>query len=158
MIPLLWIAEVFSQRYVSLFIFSVMILSDLLDGALARMYYGTDTRGAIVDLVADFMVILFVFAYLLARGEMSFYPLVAAIASCSAYSLFSRFSGRIVYGRIGKFSGTVCYAGIASYLAARLVSMDVATIVAIGIDIFIPLFLVIGLVETMMRVVRTKNG
>jgi phosphatidylglycerophosphate synthase len=157
LIPLLWIAEVFSQRYVSLFLFSAMILSDLLDGVVARMYYETDPRGSIVDLVADFIVVIFIFAYLFASGEMSLYPLVTAIVSCSAYSLCSRVKTRIVYGRIGKFSGTICYAGIASYFAARLISMDAATIVALYIGIFIPCFLAVGLIETVMQAMKLQK-
>ncbi len=106
---ILWLLliEVFN---ISLYLFIVAALTDLLDGALARKL-GTDSRtGAYIDVSADFIL---VFLTSLGLIIIKVFPVWLLILEGLMFGQFILTSGRIVvYDPLGKHYGTLLMAAI----------------------------------------------
>jgi phosphatidylglycerophosphate synthase len=157
LIPLLCFSETSSMRILSLSVFSLMILTDILDGTIARMYPRAGATGAVYDLVADFIVIIFIYTLLFVRGEMNPFPLVLTIVSSTCYSLYSFLYGKIVFGRLGKYAGVICYGGIAVFFFTRIGLCGYSENSALIVSFAVSIYLGMTTVETIVRMTACKR-
>ena len=87
----------------------VIVLSDVIDGPIARRTGTAGPRGAVVDVACDVFVIL---AAMLAAGATDPLCLVAAaamVANLLSWVLCNLTACRAGYTRIGRYNGAACY-------------------------------------------------
>ncbi len=91
------------------------VLTDLLDGWLARRLDACSPRGALFDATADFVLLWSAFAVWVWRGA---YPtwFLLLLALLFGQFLLSARRGRLVYDPVGKYYGTALYAALGALL------------------------------------------
>ena len=91
---------------------AMIILTDLLDGAVARRLGTASRRGAVIDAACDSIVAV-VGCVAIAQHDPRYYALLGSIgASLSSWTGHSILCGRLVYSPIGKCNGGACFAAI----------------------------------------------
>lgn len=93
---------------------AVIVISDLVDGRLARKLGTAGSRGALIDAGCDAIVVLTA-ACVLGVGDPRYLWIAALMAmafvSYGAYSLVIR---TFAYTRLGRYDGALCYALVAA--------------------------------------------
>jgi phosphatidylglycerophosphate synthase len=117
----------------------VAIVTDLLDGYLARRMKVASSCGAYWDVTADFLFVLAAFAAFVRHGFYPFWILLLMGAMFVQFLLTSR-QGRPVYDPVGKYYGTFLFISIGITLVfpsgivfrVILVSLLGLTLVSLG--------------------------
>lgn len=91
----------------ALILILIAVLSDLLDGYLARKLKATTPQGAYLDVGADFILLLACFGAFAQNGLYGWLPAVMVLMFAQ-FVLTSR-GGRLVYDPVGKYYGAVLY-------------------------------------------------
>ncbi len=87
----------------------VIAASDLLDGFIARRLATAGSKGALIDVACDFVVITAATAAL-GWAEGRYFVLVGLIvAAFLSWAVYNRKAGRLAYTRLGKYNGFLCY-------------------------------------------------
>jgi phosphatidylglycerophosphate synthase len=109
--------EVAARNFtVALALLAFAVVTDVLDGALARRLKASSARGAYLDAVADFAVLLSAFVALVGIGVCPPWLPAVIVAMFAQFVLTSR-RGGLVYDPVGKHSGSLLYAVAALTLA-----------------------------------------
>jgi phosphatidylglycerophosphate synthase len=93
----------------ALVVVTLIVLSDVIDGPIARRTGTAGPRGALIDVVCDILVIL---AAMIAAGTTDPLCLVAAAAMVTnllSWAVCNLTSGGLGYTRIGRYNGAACY-------------------------------------------------
>ena len=135
--PVLYL-QLVSGGYLAFPIFLLAILSDLLDGKMARRFKGSSMRGTALDASADFLIIVTGFSYFVSVGLVSpvlpvvmdicFLQYVATLKS-HVNNPLGRYVGSILYGLLtllillpSPLVGIVVTVSGVSYIIAALFS------------------------------------
>ncbi len=91
--------------FYSLLVFLLAILTDFLDGYLARKMNVNSNKGAYIDVTADF---IFISTCFLGMGIKGWYPLLLPLLLLVMFSLFIMSSTleKLIYDPAGKFFGS----------------------------------------------------
>jgi phosphatidylglycerophosphate synthase len=101
----LWLRE---MRPAAIGLYGLVVLSDALDGWLARRYDAVTRFGAFFDAITDIAVILFLLALLSWNGVVPVWvPIAPAVVACLFLATSSRAAPR--YDPIGKYYGAILY-------------------------------------------------
>jgi phosphatidylglycerophosphate synthase len=91
-------------------IMAVIVLTDLIDGPIARRLSTAGPRGQILDAACD-AVVLIAAAGVLGVKDARFLCLAGLMAVCFAsWGAYSARIGRMAYTRLGRYDGAACYA------------------------------------------------
>jgi CDP-diacylglycerol--glycerol-3-phosphate 3-phosphatidyltransferase/cardiolipin synthase len=104
--------------------------TDVADGYLARRLGAVSSRGAYLDVTADFLVVLAGFAGFAARGVYPWWLPWIIVLMFAQFIVTSR-AGRPVYDPVGKYYGALLFLGIG--LTALLEDAAVHELVLAGI-------------------------
>ena len=104
-IAILWIQE---HTALALTAYSLAVLSDFVDGRLARWFHVASAQGAFLDVIADIICIVSMLLLLGLRGVIPLWLFLAPLAAAAAFFLTSgRTSPR--YDPIGKYYGGILF-------------------------------------------------
>lgn len=132
----------------------VAILTDLLDGHLARRYGQTSQLGAVVDPLMDRFFVVFALAVLISEDTINYYELAALLCRDAAIVLF----GLYLIGR-GSFS-QVCYHALWCGKVTTSCQFVVLMAVCLGYDVpaaVFSLFVALGLFTLVELCVTTPE-
>lgn len=101
---------------ICLIIFTVIVFSDLLDGAVARKFKVESRRGAYFDAATDFIFITGAFSVFVLSNYYSSWMLFLIGASFVQFVLSSHYTKKL-YDPLGKYLGSALYLGIGLTLA-----------------------------------------
>jgi phosphatidylglycerophosphate synthase len=87
---------------------SAAMLSDLLDGWLARRWGVCTPRGAYFDATVDFALVFAAFAVLVLRGLYPAWLLLVVLLMFAQFIVTAR-GGQLVYDPVGKYYGSALY-------------------------------------------------
>jgi len=93
----------------------IAVLSDVLDGWLARRWGVCSPGGALFDATADFVLLWSAFAVWVWRGAYPVWFLLMLGLFFGQFLLSAR-RGRLVYDPVGKYYGTALYAALGALL------------------------------------------
>ncbi len=92
------------QVLLSILIFIIAVGSDALDGYLARKLKAVSSWGGYLDIVADFILVIFSFTAFVLLGIYPSWVLILIVLMFSQFIITSRFK-KPVYDPIGKYYG-----------------------------------------------------
>lgn len=131
LLPLVVITWNQGPREVSLGVFLLVILSDLLDGHLARKLGTASTTGAYLDVMADFVVILGMFSMFVIQGLYPFWVILLIVLMFAQFMLTSIGLTRVIYDPIGKYFGAFLF----GVIGITLLVPDMLVCVALSVGI-----------------------
>lgn len=117
--PLIYLIIVNAEYLVAFFLFSAAIISDLLDGYIARKFNTTSRFGELYDASCDAVLILAIFFSLWKIGKILGWIPVACIlimASLTIICYFTKGKYSEISGKIGKLFGAMIGFGLWAYL------------------------------------------
>jgi phosphatidylglycerophosphate synthase len=125
--PLLWWLIGGGALGWALALLVLAMISDYADGQIARRWGRPSTAGAYFDVVADFAVIVAVFAGLAAGGAL---PPWLPILIAAAFALFLATSraGPTIYDPVGRYVGALLFSAAALALAVPLPAVMTAVL------------------------------
>lgn len=114
-VPAIWTLWARDMRPVAIGLYGLVVLSDALDGWLARRLGSVTRFGAFFDAIADIVVILSLLALLCTSGIS---PLWLPVAPLALAGIFLATSSRAapLYDPIGKYYGAVLYVVVGALL------------------------------------------
>ncbi len=127
--PLVW-CEITASPW-ALAVLAVIVVSDLIDGPIARRLGTAGSRGAFIDAACDVAVVMSA-AIAVGASDARYAGLAAVMAlAFLSYAGFSLILRRFAYTRLGRYDGAVCFgvvalAGVKALLAAIGVSVPAA--------------------------------
>lgn len=110
-LPLFLYIYFMDLKMFSFFIFLILSITDLIDGYIARIMGVASSWGANFDIIADFILILVVFAAFFVKGIYPLWMLLLIIFMFLQFILSSKIKIP-VYDPVGKYFGTVLFASI----------------------------------------------
>ncbi len=122
----------------ALFVFA--ILTDFLDGYVAKKYQVTSQLGAYFDASADFLFVWVMFLVFVNKGFYSVWILLLIILAFLQFILPSIYLKKTSYDPVGKYYGSVLYTGVG--LTLLFSGQLVYSIVTVGVVGFTGIFLV----------------
>lgn len=138
----------------------VIILSDLIDGRIARLLETASPQGGLLDAVCDFIVVL---VAMLVMGIAD--PFCLAVAVVIVLSLFTWvlrcfIENCLSYSRFGRYNGAACYAfmTIVGFISLYFRAHPwYVTILETVLFIFLITLLVMSCIENCIAVLRLRN-
>lgn len=101
---------------------TVIIATDFIDGLVARRLHTASTRGAIIDVACDSIVIITACVIMGMSTPCYFILLGFIIASLLSWGIYSFSAGCLIYSPVGKLNGIVCYIVMLAGTTAHLLS------------------------------------
>ena len=105
LIPLLLNALNQGLKTAALGVLLLIVMSDLLDGCLARKLNTASPLGAYFDVFADFVVVQSVFSMFVIQGMYPIWVYLLIVVMFAQFVLTSAGLTRIVYDPVGKYFG-----------------------------------------------------
>lgn len=119
-----FIGTVLKELYWYALIFVILIiLSDILDGIMAKKSLDFQLFGALFDLATDFIFVLAGFLIFYWYKDLPFLLLILSLFSFLSFCAISFLQKMIFFGRVGKYSGGVCYATITCIILSKIIDM-----------------------------------
>jgi CDP-diacylglycerol--glycerol-3-phosphate 3-phosphatidyltransferase/cardiolipin synthase len=109
--PVFLISFINSNIFLATTLFVFALITDVLDGYIARNYGLKSPIGAYLDVVADFILIMVVFVAFTLKEIYPFWVLIIFIAMFSQFILTSR-KKIIIYDPVGKYYGSFLFSVI----------------------------------------------
>lgn len=113
--PIIYALLLDYQVAAGLFLIGIAMLTDVLDGWLARRFATCSTLGAYFDASADLLVICAGFAGLAVHHVYPFWLLVVFLLMFAQFVLTAN-TGRVIYDPIGKYYGALLYGVLVALL------------------------------------------
>lgn len=107
--PLLFYCIIHDQRSLSFIIFLITITSDYFDGFAARKLKATSHKGAYLDVISDFVLILSAFSGFIITGILPIWILFIIILMFLQFIITSKID-KPVYDPVGKYYGSFLFA------------------------------------------------
>lgn len=120
--------RVWHQR-LTLFAFGILaliVVSDALDGYLARKLDAASSAGALFDVCADFCVIFGAFALFAMQGLYPFWLLVVIAGMFAQFLLTNVFFKRVIYDPFGKYFGRLLFVTVGATVLMPIQSVCMA--------------------------------
>jgi phosphatidylglycerophosphate synthase len=118
--PWVWLQAAGSRW--ALLIMAAIVLTDLIDGPIARRFSTAGLRGQLLDAACD-AVVLIVAAAVVGLKDARFLGLAGLMIACFAsWGAYSAIAGRLAYTRLGRYNGAACYVLIVMASSAPWVS------------------------------------
>ena len=140
LVPLLVVLVDTGTPFCSAALFLFLLLTDCLDGYVARKFEVTSKLGTFFDVTADFVL---VFSVLLVFGSRGFYAdwVPMLVAAMFAWFVLTSLYSRRIYDPVGKYYGSFLYGmiglrfifsgqGLYSVVTVGIVGFSVASIVS----------------------------
>ena len=97
-----------SERFVlSFLVISLIGLSDICDGRIARRTNTASVLGAIMDVTADCLTVFVIQGFLLATGDWPLYLLILSLLSIALFALHVGIKGQLAKTHLGRYTGAV---------------------------------------------------
>jgi CDP-diacylglycerol--glycerol-3-phosphate 3-phosphatidyltransferase/cardiolipin synthase len=109
--PVFLISFINSNIFLATTFFVFALITDVLDGYIARIYSLKSPLGAYLDVVADFILIMVVFVAFALKEIYPFWVLIIFIAMFLQFILTSR-KKIIIYDPVGKYYGSFLFSVI----------------------------------------------
>jgi CDP-diacylglycerol--glycerol-3-phosphate 3-phosphatidyltransferase/cardiolipin synthase len=139
-LPLFLYTFLLDLKTISFIIFLSLSLTDVLDGYLARKMNVSSSRGAYLDTIADFVLLLAAFTAFVIKGNYPSWILFLIIFMFLQFILTSKIK-MPVYDPLGKYFGTILF-------AAALITLIIQNkLLYNSIALFILLFAIISLLS-----------
>ncbi len=156
-IPFLIIGELQEKYAQSLIIMLLIIMSDLIDGIVAKQAKSNCKGGDIFDIIADFMVVLSIFVLWYLKQIVSVYIIFLILLSIITFGYISFLKKKIVKNKIGKYVGAVCFLGITVIIFTRLYLKEIFISVQNLVLIIISVYLIISIIENIGSIIKEDS-
>lgn len=107
---------IYSFNYLSMFvtfsIFLAAIISDLVDGYVARKICSTSKFGAYLDVIVDFIFITGMYFFFSFKGIYSTWLLLVIVFVFAQFIISNILLKQTIYDPIGKYFGSILFGGI----------------------------------------------
>ncbi len=107
---------IYSFNYLNIFVTSIVflavIISDLVDGYIARKIGSTSKFGAYLDVIVDFLFINGTYLFFSFKGIYSPWILLVIIFAFAQFIISNILSKRMIYDPVGKYFGSILFGGI----------------------------------------------
>ncbi len=110
--------------------------------------------GDIFDIVADFMVVLSIFALWYLKQRVSVYIIFLILFSFITFGYISFLKKKIVKNKIGKYVGAVCFLGITVIIFTRLYFKEIYISLQNLVVIIISIYLIISIIENIRSIIK----
>ncbi len=117
-----------------LLVFGIAIVTDLIDGYIARKLNAATKWGAYFDATIDFTFIIGIFIAFIIKGYYPAWIMLLIVLSFGQFIISSRYSKKI-YDPLGKYIGSVLYIAIALTLISPI--NVIFTLVKVAFPVFI---------------------
>jgi len=148
--PLLAYTFINDLKVWAISLFLLAVLTDILDGYLARKLNASSNFGAYLDTFADFILILTAFSAFVNKGLYPFWILILIVFMFLQFILTSGLKMPI-YDPLGKYYGSLLFAGVGITLL-----FPVNTICNILLVIIV-VFSIISLINRLLFIIRRKT-
>jgi len=147
---------IYSFNYLSMFvtfsIFLAAIISDLVDGYVARKKSSTSKFGAYLDVIVDFLFITGMYLFFSFKGIYSIWLLLVIVFVFAQFIISNILLKQTIYDPIGKYFGSILFGGIGVtiLISDQLISNLIVftdQIVYIMVTIFIVIFALVSLLS-----------
>jgi len=143
------------EKYVqSLIIILLISMSDVIDGMVAKQAESSCKGGDILDIVADFMVVLSIFVLWYLKQMVPAYIIFLILFSFITFVYISFLKKKIVKNKIGKYVGAVCFLGITVIMFTRLYFKEIYIVSQNLVLIIISIYLIISIIENVRSIVK----
>ena len=152
-----------SERFaLSFLLISLIGLSDIFDGRIARRTNTASTLGAIMDVSADCLTVFVIQGILLAAGDWPLYLLVLTLLSIATFTFHAGVKGRIAKSRLGRYTGAVLVTTFLAVALCKAINPSLWIIVNPFLSPLVGTFLILSIVENLrglfMTVVNRMNN
>lgn len=151
--PLFLITFLENNLSLSIFIYSFAVITDAIDGYLARILDSSTSLGAYIDIIADLILILTGFVAFILNGIYPYWVLILIIIMFLQFIITSRFKVP-VYDPIGKYYGAFLFLVIFITLISN---MFYNTFLNYILLILIVIFTVISFISRLFFILKRKK-
>lgn len=109
--PFLFYSISEDYRVISFALLALIVLTDVLDGILARKLNAISNFGAYYDVTADFIAIILAYSAFAIKNIYPYWLLVLFIVSF-AFFIFASKTDKLIYDPIGKYYGAALFISI----------------------------------------------
>ena len=131
--PVLFYTFLNDLNLISLILFLCLSSTDVLDGYIARKYEVSSNKGAYLDVVSDFILLLTVFTAFVITGIYPQWILILIIFMFLQFVLSSSLK-MPVYDPLGKYLGTVLFGG--AFITLTFYNLELYAVITLFILIF----------------------
>ncbi len=157
LVPFFIISE-FNNAYLTLFFIALSILiSDILDGMLARIWKIESFSGALLDLAADFIAVFSIFLIFYLEKTVPLILIIIIFMAFSIYTLNCFLKKGIVFTKFGKAAGLICMISIALICLIRILLISYYPVASIIISYFCVFYLGLTIIENVIMIGRNRR-
>jgi len=141
LLPVVIVGIVISQGWVTVAAMATVLLTDLLDGRIARRLRQATQFGQALDSTVDFVLIYSLFIAFYAAGRLATYQfaiLYVAMLTILSVQLFTQSGGRTASPLTGKLVGALEYVFLL-FLTVREVLPEAPVLASLGLGLFLVL-------------------
>jgi len=158
---------IYSFSYLSMFvtfsIFLAAIISDLVDGYVARKISSTSKFGAYLDVIVDFLFITGMYLFFSLQGIYSIWLLLVIVFVFAQFIISNILLKQTIYDPIGKYFGSILFwgIGVTILISDQLISNLIVftdQIVYIMVTIFIVIFALVSLLSRFTYLLRQRRS
>lgn len=151
------------SMYVTFSIFLAAIISDLVDGYVARKISSTSKFGAYLDVIVDFLFITGMYLFFSLKGIYSPWLLLVIVFVFTQFIISNILLKQTIYDPIGKYFGSILFGGIGVtiLISDQLISNLIVftdQIVYIMVTIFIVIFALVSLLSRFTYLLRQRRS
>jgi len=117
--PLLFYYIINDLTFLAFTLFLIVVFSDYFDGYIARKLKLTSNKGAFMDIISDFVIIIVAFAAFIIKGIYPYWILLLIIVMFLQFIITSK-TDKPVYDPIGKYYGSFLFICIGINLILQL--------------------------------------
>lgn len=158
LIPWLIAGELQGNYFQSLMIMFMICFTDIIDGKVARKGGGSNKIGKILDVTADFIVVISIFLFWYIQKKISLYILFLLFSSFASFVVLSFLKKEIVKNRMGQYTGAVCFAGIILVLISRTYFSVWVIEIKYAVYIMLSVFLILSTIENILLIVNLVSS
>jgi len=149
--------ELQEKHFQSLIIILLISMSDIVDGMVAKQAESSCKGGDVLDIVADFMVVLSIFVLWYLKQMVPAYIIPLILLSFISFAYISFLKKRIVKNKIGKYVGAICFSGITVTIFTRLYLKEIYDNMQNLVLIIISIYLIISIIENIRSIIKEIN-
>ena len=158
---------IYSFNYLSMFvtfsIFLAAIISDLVDGYVARKISSTSKFGAYLDVIVDFIFITGMYFFFSFKGIYSPWLLLVIVFVFAQFIISNILLKQTIYDPIGKYFGSILFGGIGVtiLISEQLISNLIIfsdQIVYIMVTVFIVISALVSLLSRFTYLLRQRRS
>ena len=151
------------SMYVTFSIFLASIISDLVDGYVARKISSTSKFGAYLDVIVDFLFITGMYLFFSLQGIYSPWLLLVIVFVFTQFIISNILLKQTIYDPIGKYFGSILFGGIGVtiLISDQLISNLIVftdQIVYIMVTVFIVIFALVSLLSRFTYLLRQRRS